>query len=80
MMETVQNHVSDVLRVRPLSKNYMVHFLWITAALEKNILNKISKRNGMNPDPYDNWESLHGLRNQPYIKQTRHFYTLQGKG
>jgi hypothetical protein len=27
----------------------------------------------MIPDPYDNWKSLHGLRNQPYIKQTRHF-------
>jgi hypothetical protein len=54
MMETLQNHVSDVLHVRPLSKNYMIHFLWITAALEKNILNKITKRNGMIPDPYDN--------------------------
>jgi hypothetical protein len=54
MMETVQNHVSDVLHVRPLSKNYMVHFLWITAALEKNILSKKPNRNGMNPDPYDN--------------------------
>jgi hypothetical protein len=53
MMETVQNHVSDVLHVRPLSKNYMVHFLWITAALEK-ILNSIPKRIGMKPDPSDN--------------------------
>jgi len=53
MTETVQNHVSDVLHVRPLSKNYMVHFLWITAALEKNILYRIPKRNGMKPDPID---------------------------
>jgi hypothetical protein len=50
-MEIVQNHVNDILHVTPLSKNYMVHFLCITAALEKSILNRIPKRNGMKPDP-----------------------------
>ena len=33
--------------------HYMVHFLWITAAFEKKILNRIPKRNGMKPDPSD---------------------------